>query len=205
MAIIDKAAIQALLDAYTAKILLYITSNNNKEITGAQLKEILDDSKVILEQIKDSYFNLINEPRTAVSVSFTVLDALDWDVLPAEVKAALDELAQRLRDLENASNVFIYTIELYANTDSTVSNIFPLYGKVLLFGSDNKSSKVTDVSYETSTDGGDTWTPRVDFTALDTYLTSATTPTSFIFVRAIFTFLGGFVGEQAITLNYTQS
>ena len=204
MAVLTRAQIQTLIDSYNAKVLLYITSNNNKEITGAQLKEILDENGVLLEDVKDSYYNLLDD--IASLVNYSPLNPVDWNVtIPTEVKAGLDQIAQRLRDLENASNVFIYTIELYANTDSTVSNIFPLYGKVLLFGSDNKSSKVTDVSYETSTDGGDTWTPRVDFTALDTYLTSATTPTSFIFVRAIFTFALAYAGEQAITLNYTQA
>jgi len=100
MAITNKAAIQALIDAYTANITLYITSNNNKEITGAQLKQILDESSVILEDLKDSYFNLLDEPRTALSVSFAALNALDWDVLPTQVKSALEELAQRVRDIE---------------------------------------------------------------------------------------------------------
>jgi len=104
MAITNKAAIQALIDAYTANITLYITSNNNKEITGAQLKQILDESSVILEDLKDSYFNLLDEPRTALSVSFTALNALDWDVLPTEVKAALDELADRVKTIENEPN-----------------------------------------------------------------------------------------------------
>lgn len=104
MAITNKAAIQALIDAYTANITLYITSNNNKEITGAQLKQILDESSVILEDLKDSYFNLLDEPRTALSVSFTALNALDWDVLPTEVKGALDELAERVRDIEEEAN-----------------------------------------------------------------------------------------------------
>ena len=104
MAITNKAAIQALIDAYTANITLYITSNNNKEITGAQLKQILDESSIILEDLKDSYFNLLDEPRTALSVSFTALNALDWDVLPTEVKGSLDELAQRVRDIEEEAN-----------------------------------------------------------------------------------------------------
>jgi hypothetical protein len=104
MAITNKAAIQALIDAYTANITLYITSNNNKEITGAQLKQILDESSVILEDLKDSYFNLLDEPRTALSVSFAALNALDWDVLPTEVKSALDELASRVETIENEPN-----------------------------------------------------------------------------------------------------
>ena len=55
---INKTAIQVLIDAYTANINLYITTNNNKEITGVQLKSILDESASILEEIKTSYFIL---------------------------------------------------------------------------------------------------------------------------------------------------
>ena len=113
MAVINKAAIQALLDAYEAKILLYITSNNNKEITGAQLKEILDDSNVILEQIKDSYFNLLDEPRTAASVNYeNVATPANWNggVAPATQNLVNDELVQRLVDIEqnNASITVAY-------------------------------------------------------------------------------------------------
>ena len=205
MAIIDKASIQALIDSYTTNITTYITTNGNKDITGAQLKGVLDESAVILEEIKDSYFNLIDEPRTALVTSYPPLVPADWNAtIPTEVQSGLDQVASRVRTIENAPAIQ-YGIQIYANTNSTVSNIFPLYGLVLLFGDERKSSKVTAVSYETSTDGGDTWTARVNFTALDTYLTSATTPTSFILVRAIFTFLGGYVGEQAIVLNYTQA
>lgn len=146
-----------------------------------------------------------NVTQTATTTDFTQSTPSDWDTVFSKLQPMGDEIGSRVRALETASNVFVYTIELYANTDSTVSNIFPLYGKVLLFGNVNKSSKVISVSYETSTDGGDTWIARVDFAALDTYLTSATTPTSFILVRGIFTFLGGYIGEQAITLNYTQA
>jgi len=173
-----------------------LPDNTTDLITPEKHREVEED-------LKDSNFNKLDD--TAFDVNYTPTVSADWNVtIPTNAGDGLDQLAERVRDIEEAPAVQ-YTIELYANTDSTVSNIFPLYGKVLLFGSDNKSSKVTAVSYETSTDGGDTWTARVDFGALDTYLTSATTPTSFIFVRAIFTFLGGYIGEQAITLNYTQS
>ncbi len=140
-------------------------------------------------------------------ISFTIDNATYWTVVPTIIEVAVNQLAERVYNLENSPSIQ-YTIELYANTKSTTSNIFPIYGKVLLFGSENKSSKVTSVSYQTSTDGGDTWlTPGISgtFAELDTYLTTATTPTSFTLVRAIFTFMLAYVGEQAITLNYTQS
>ena len=46
----DRPTLQALID-------LYITTNGNKEITGAQLNEILTN-------LNDSLFNKIDEPRT---------------------------------------------------------------------------------------------------------------------------------------------
>ena len=113
MAITNKAAIQALIDAYTANITLYITSNNNKEITGAQLKQILDESSVILEDLKDSYFNLLDEPRTALSVNYAnVGNPLNWNggTAPATQNLVNDQLAQRLTDFEtnNASQTIAY-------------------------------------------------------------------------------------------------
>lgn len=184
-----RAQLQATIDAN-------IPDNTTELITPALHREVETD-------LKDSNFNKLDD--TAFDVSYTPTTSGDWDVtIPTNDGDGLDQLASRVRTIENSLPVQ-YTIELYANTDSTVSNIFPLYGVILLFGSVNKSSKVTSVSYETSTDGGDTWTPHADFTALDTYLTANSTPTSFILVRGIFTFLGGYIGEQAITLNYTQS
>ena len=201
MAITNKAAIQALIDAYTANITLYITSNNNKEITGAQLKQILDESSVILEDLKDSYFNLLDEPRTALSVSFAALNALDWDVLPTEVKSALDGLASRVKVLELSPSL-VRQIPFYVNTSSTTSNIVATYGTVALFGAERKTSKLVSVAYETSVDGGDTWTSRADFGALQTFMNSAIS-TSFIYIRAVApVFLGGFEGEQEFILEY---
>lgn len=154
------------------------------------------------EDLKDSNFNILDD--TTIDVTHNPAVPSNYNPLVTNSKEAHDQGIQRIVDLENSPAVQ-YTMELYANTDSTVSNIFPLYGKVLLFGDENKSSKVTSLSYEVSTDGGDTWTPFATFALLDAELTSSTTLTSFIFVRAIFTFLGGFIGEQAITLNYKQS
>ncbi len=74
---------------------LYITSNGNKEITGAQLKEILTN-------LNDSAFLQLDELRTALSTSYNPANPSDWNVLPTEVKAALDEAISRVEGLENA-------------------------------------------------------------------------------------------------------
>jgi hypothetical protein len=76
---------------------LYITSNGNKEITGAQLKEILTN-------LNDSAFLQLDELRTALSTSYNPANPLDWNTVPAEVKAALDEAISRVEGLENAPN-----------------------------------------------------------------------------------------------------
>lgn len=186
----------------------YINDNSNKEITAL-------DVRTVLNLLADSMFNQVDEPREALVTSNVDYDLVgnsnNWNgnIAPITQNLVNDELASRVKTIENSPAVQ-YAIELYANTDSTVSNIFPLYGKVLLFGNVNKSSKVTNVTYETSVNGGDSWvTPPVLggtlFADLDAHLTSITTQTSFVLLRATFTFLSGYVGEQSITLNYTQA
>jgi hypothetical protein len=111
-----------------------------------------------------------------------------------------------MRTLENAPAT-VYTIQLYAHTDSTVSNIFPIFGKANLIGTtENKSTKVASVSYQTWVNDIDGWVNHANYTTLKANLTTITmSGNTFVFVRAIFTFsndLPLFVGEQAITLNY---
>ena len=84
----NRTTLQALID-------LYITTNGNKEITGAQLKEILTN-------LNDSAFLQLDELRTALSTSYNPATPSDWNVLPTEVKAALDEAISRVEGLENA-------------------------------------------------------------------------------------------------------
>ena len=198
MAITNKAAIQALIDAYTANITLYITSNNNKEITGAQLKQILDESSVILEDLKDSYFNLLDEPRTALSVSFAALNALDWDVLPTEVKAALDELAGRVKTIENSLRI-VKKFEFFFNTSSPTSNEVPSYGTVDIFGTERQDGSITSVEYETSTDKIN-WTNRGNLGGLDFFMSGATS-TTFLWIRAVNPVVTG-LGEKGFIVQY---
>ena len=198
MAITNKAAIQALIDAYTANITLYITSNNNKEITGAQLKQILDESSIILEDLKDSYFNLLDEPRTALSVSFTALNALDWDVLPTEVKAGLDELASRTRIIENSLPI-VKKFEFFFNTSSPTSNEVPSYGTVDIFGTERQDGSITSVEYETSTDKIN-WTNRGNLAGLDAFMIGAVS-TTFLWIRAVNPVVTG-LGEKGFIVQY---
>jgi len=69
MAIIDKAAIQAKITLYTVLIDTVIVANGNGDITGPVLNNVLQQGKTILEDLKDSYFNLLNEPRTNPNAS----------------------------------------------------------------------------------------------------------------------------------------
>jgi len=84
----NRTTLQALID-------LYITTNGNKEITGAQLNEVLTN-------LNDSAFLQLDEIRTALSTAYSPATPSDWNVLPTEVKAALDEAISRVEGLENA-------------------------------------------------------------------------------------------------------
>jgi len=167
--------------------------NTTKFITPELARELYD-AMVVESFIKTS--------DDAEDVPYPPTNA-NWDAtIPTELQASTDQLAGRMRTLENAPAT-IYTIQLYAHTDSTVSNIFPIYGKANLIGTtENKSSKVSSVSYQTWMNDIDGWVNHANYAALDMFLTDTTTVSTFTLVRGIFTFLGGFVGEQAITLNY---
>ena len=60
------------------------------------------------EDLKDSNFNILDD--TAFDVNYTPTTSSDWDVtVPIETGAGLDQLAQRLRDIEDtnySNNVF---------------------------------------------------------------------------------------------------
>jgi len=95
---IDKVAIQALIDAYIVKTDNFITTNGVKAITGAQLNELLNEGSDILEQLKASYFNLIDEPRTALSTAYPPTTPANWNAtIPTEVQAGLDQISARMR------------------------------------------------------------------------------------------------------------
>jgi len=172
--------------------------NTTKFITPEKARELYD--AMVLE-------TFVKTSDDAEDVPYAPSTPLDWNAPePEEVQAGLDQLGGRVRILENAPAT-VYTIQLYAHTDSTVSNIFPIFGKANLIGTtENKSSKVSSVSYQTWVNDIDGWVDHANYVALDVFLTTTTTVSSFIFVRAIFTFSNAlplFVGEQAITLNYT--
>ena len=84
----NRVTLKALIDSY-------ITTNGNKDITGAQLNEVLTN-------LNDSAFLQLDEIRTALSTAYSPATPSDWNVLPTEVKAALDEAISRVEGLENA-------------------------------------------------------------------------------------------------------
>lgn len=133
-------------------------------------------------------------------------DNSDWDggTAPPKQNLANDQLASRVKVLEGSTPVIEYTFELYANNNAPTSNIFPLYGPVLLFGTERKNTDVLSISYETQISGSSTWIPHADFTALDTYLTSNTGLGTFFYVRGILTANSPFEGEMAVALDYTK-
>lgn len=106
MAVLTRAAI-------IAKINAFITTNGNKEITGAQLNEIL-------QNISDSGFMQLDEIRTALSTSYAAGNFLDWPVLPLEVKAALDTLAASVST--NPSDDVAYISETGSDITGEVGN-----------------------------------------------------------------------------------
>ena len=88
------------------KITNWITTNGNKEITGAQVNEILTD-------MIDSGFLQLDEIRTAESILYQmVATPSDWNggLAPSTQNLVNDELAQRLKILEtnNFSNNIAY-------------------------------------------------------------------------------------------------
>jgi len=181
----DRVTVQALIDAN-------LPDNTTEEITPEKHREVETS-------LNDNSFN--KDSDTAVNVNYSPTTPTDWDVTPTEVKGGLDELASRVTVVEDSLPV-IRQISFYVNTSSTTSNIVATYGTVSLFGAERKTSKLVSVEYETSIDGGDTWTARANFGALQTYMLSATA-TSFIYIRAKApVFLGGFEGEQEFILEY---
>ena len=94
MAILDKPDIQLLVDAYTIKVDAVIVANGVGAITGPILNDVLKDSIEILTDIKDSYYNLLSETRTALSTTYdnTATNSL-WTVpAPVNEQEAIDKL-----------------------------------------------------------------------------------------------------------------
>jgi hypothetical protein len=126
---------------------LYITTNGNKEITGAQLNEVLTN-------LNDSAFLQLDELRTALSTSYNPANPSDWNVLPTEVKAALDEAISRVEGLENAG--FQTAIQTpYTATTPTDWDVVPtelqsstdeLASRLRVFETNNFSQDVAFVS-----------------------------------------------------------
>ena len=214
MAILTRLQIQTLIDAYTAKTLLYITSNNNKNITGAQLKEILDDNGVLLEDLKDSYYNLSDDLANAVN--YIPLTLTDWDVpTPVQVYEALNQLATRVKIVEAKS--FYRETHYIASTDDTVSGSIPIIGVVLANTLTQTVSPTTNFSntapitptWGYRTDGGRNWTEGLSFSALNTALVGINTiPTSRTEVRATMeatTVLPTWEGQLTVTLKNTNA
>jgi hypothetical protein len=113
----NRADILALINAYTAKTDNFITTNGNREISGAKLNEILNDNGDLLNDIKDSYYSLLDDLANAVNYTPTV--PADWNAtIPTEVKGGLDQLAERLRGFEtnNASQNTVFVAKTGSDT-----------------------------------------------------------------------------------------
>ncbi len=102
MAILNKPDIQVLIDAYTVKVDSVIVANGNKDITGPILNDVFQDTIEILTDIKDSYYNLLSETRTAASTSYdSTATTSFWDLpIPTNSQEAHDQEIERIANLE---------------------------------------------------------------------------------------------------------
>ena len=91
MAILDKPDIQVLIDDYTTKVNNVINLNGVGAITGPILNDVLQDSIEILTDIKDSYYNLLSETRTAASTTFSPAVPSNYSPAVANSKEAHDQ------------------------------------------------------------------------------------------------------------------
>ena len=71
-----------------------------------------------------------------------------------------------------------------------------IYGKPELVAGSEKffTSKVASITYEVSSNGGDTYTNEGDFASLTAWFNTTPTTTSITFVRSIFVFQSGVIG-----------
>lgn len=124
MAILDKPDIQLLVDAYTVKVDSVIVANGVGAITGPILNDVLQDSIEILTDIKDSYYNLLSETRTALSTTYSPAIPASYNPLVTESKAAHDQSIARIVDLENGN--YSNNIAYVAKTGSDILGEYEL-------------------------------------------------------------------------------
>ena len=153
------------------------------------------DREVEIDEI-DSCFNL--EDDTAFDVNYTPTTVADWDVTPTEVAGSLDELAGRVKTIENSLPI-VKIFEFFFNTSSPTSNEVPSYGTVDIFGTERQDGSITSVEYETSTDKIN-WTNRGNLAGLDAFMIGATS-TTFLWIRAVNPVVTG-LGEKGFIVQY---
>jgi len=203
MAILNKPDIQVLIDAYTVKVDSVIVANGNKDITGPILNDVFQDTIEILTDIKDSYYNLLSETRTAASTSYdSTATTSFWNLpIPTNSQEAHDQEIERISTIEN-SIPLVEKQPFYINSDDTVSGLQAFQGPIVIDPlSEIISSNLTGGFYEYSNDG-------VSFSSVggtDTLSDLATFITGNVgvfFIRAYGVYSGN--GLAIIQFNYTK-
>lgn len=203
MAILNKPDIQVLIDAYTVKVDSVIVANGNGDITGPILNDVFQDTIEILTVIKDSYYNLLSETRTAASTSYdSTATTSFWNIpIPTNSQEAHDQEIERISTIEN-SIPLIEKQPFYINSDDAVSGLQAFQGPIVIDPlSEIISSNLTGGFYEYSSDG-------VSFSSVggtDTLSDLATFITGNVgvfFIRAYGVYSGN--GLAIIQFNYTK-
>lgn len=197
MAILDKPDIQVLIDAYTVKVDSVIVANGVGAITGPILNDVLQDSIEILTDIKDSYYNLLSETRTAASTSFSPAVPSNYDPAVTNSKEAHDQEVQRIKVLED--NIIIV---LKANADAQTSYLEPIDG-IFSVVSETLDSGITSLSYLTTIDGGENSISHVDLSALQVYIdATAISPLSRIGIGVVINTIS--IVDKNVTLRISR-
>lgn len=128
MGIKNKPDIGLLIDAYIVNVDNFIASNGVGAITGPILNNLLNEGNSILTDIKDSYYNLLSETRTALSTTYdnTATNSL-WEVpAPTETQGAIDKLITKISS--NASLFVAFVDENGIDIEAEVGNPLKPFG-----------------------------------------------------------------------------
>jgi len=183
-----------------ALIDLYITTNGNKDVTGAQLNEILTN-------IIDSGFLQLDELRTALSTTYDPATPANWNAtIPTEVKAALDQAISRVVTLE-AATVSPTSISFNVNSDSTVSLPYVENELINIDTSSEARSQTLSAAYYQVSLNGTTWqdpngTGNSTLLELSNYISTITSGNTYS-IRAIGVYNPTATGEASIKFNFT--
>ena len=178
----DRVTVQALIDAN-------LPDNTTEEITPEKHREVET-------ALNDNSFN--KDSDTAINVNYSPTTPGDWNGPPTTDGEGLDELAGRVKTIEDSLPI-VKKFEFFFNTSSPTSNEVPSYGTVDIFGTERQDGSITSVEYETSTDKIN-WTNRGNLGGLDAFMIGAIS-TTFLWIRAVNPVVTG-LGEKGFIVQY---